>query len=239
MSSSLKKTLLILGAGVIVVILALMLRGNAKQSEQVLGDTAPTPTQVQEVTAVQEGVNPSDTKSPLSTDTSQKTSAQSMEKYTQATFTTSAGTIVIELDRAHTPHTVQNFVTLASSGFYNGTRFHRVIKDFMIQGGDPLSKDDAKQAYWGTGGPGYQFADEIESTNNNAVGTIAMANAGPNTNGSQFFINVADNSFLNTKHTVFGKVIKGYDIVEKISTTKTGPQDRPVEPITITSITLQ
>jgi cyclophilin family peptidyl-prolyl cis-trans isomerase len=230
------KTLVIIGAGIAIIILALVLRGNAKKSDS---DESPLPStpNIQQVDTIQEGNTTSpETTSPLSTDTSSK---KTMEHYTQATLTTSAGTIVIELDRERTPHTVQNFVTLASSGFYNGTRFHRVIKDFMIQGGDPLSKDDTKQAYWGTGGPGYQFADEIGSTNSNAVGTIAMANAGPNTNGSQFFINVADNSFLNTKHTVFGKVIKGYDIVEKMSTTKTGPQDRPVEPITITSITLQ
>ena len=121
---------------------------------------------------------------------------------------TNLGDIEIELFSEKVPLTVGNFTKLAGEGFYNGTKFHRVISGFMIQGGDPLSKDDASQDMWGTGGPGYNFADEIGADNSNAIGTIAMANAGPNTNGSQFFINVADNSFLNDKHTVFGKVVK-------------------------------
>jgi peptidylprolyl isomerase/peptidyl-prolyl cis-trans isomerase A (cyclophilin A) len=109
----------------------------------------------------------------------------------------------------------------------------------MIQGGDPLSKDDSAAARWGTGGPGYQFGDEIHANNRNVVGSISMANAGPNTNGSQFFINVADNSFLDTKHTVFGKVTVGLDVVKAIESTPTGPNDRPVEPMVIKSITLE
>jgi cyclophilin family peptidyl-prolyl cis-trans isomerase len=178
------------------------------------------------------------------TDTSSVSSTlpiKSLEKkmYTQATFKTTMGDIVIAFDNANTPKTVENFINLASSGFYNGTKFHRVIKDFMIQGGDPLTKDDSKQAMWGTGGPGYQFDDEIKSTNNNIKGTISMANAGPNTNGSQFFINVADNTFLNGKHTVFGHVISGYDIVEKMSNVQTAPGDRPVDPLVINSVELK
>lgn len=159
--------------------------------------------------------------------------------YTQALLKTSLGDITITLDNENTPKTVENFTKLASEGFYNKTKFHRIIKGFMIQGGDPLSKDDTQQGMWGTGGPGYTFEDEIKPTNNNDVGTIAMANAGPNTNGSQFFINVADNSFLNTKHTVFGKVTTGYDIVEKMSTVQTGPSDRPVTPVVINEIILK
>lgn len=159
--------------------------------------------------------------------------------YTQAVFKTNKGDIVITLDQENTPKTVENFTKLAESGFYNGTKFHRIIKGFMIQGGDPLSQDDSKQDSWGTGGPGYKFDDEIKSTNSNAVGTISMANAGPNTNGSQFFINVADNSFLNGKHTVFGRVTTGYDIVEKISLVATGPNDRPIDPVVITAIELK
>jgi cyclophilin family peptidyl-prolyl cis-trans isomerase len=178
------------------------------------------------------------------TDTSSVSSTlpiKSLEKkmYTQATFKTTMGDIVIAFDNANTPKTVENFINLTSSGFYNGTKFHRVIKDFMIQGGDPLTKDDSKQAMWGTGGPGYQFDDEIKSTNNNIKGTISMANAGPNTNGSQFFINVADNTFLNGKHTVFGHVISGYDIVEKMSNVQTAPGDRPVDPLVINSVELK
>jgi peptidylprolyl isomerase len=105
-----------------------------------------------------------------------------------------------------------------------------VIKDFMIQGGDPLTKDDTKMDYWGTGGPGYQFADEITTNNKNNKGTISMANSGPNTNGSQFFINTKDNNFLDTKHTVFGKVISGMDTVEAIEALQTNTSDRPMKP---------
>ena len=160
------------------------------------------------------------------------------KEITKATLHTTKGDIVIEF-AAGTPSTVANFIKLAQAGFYDGTKFHRVIKGFMIQGGDPLSKDDAKQAQWGTGGPGYQFADEIGPGNRNDIGTIAMANAGPNTNGSQFFINVSANNFLDTKHTVFGKVVAGMDAVKAIETTPTGAGDRPVEPMVITSITLE
>lgn len=156
----------------------------------------------------------------------------------QATLHTTKGDIVIEFNDA-TPKTVANFTKLAGEGFYNGTKFHRVIAGFMIQGGDPLTKDDAMMARWGTGGPGYQFADEIAAGNHNGVGTISMANAGPNTNGSQFFINVADNAFLDTKHTVFGKVVSGMEVVKAIETTPTAAGDRPVTPMVITSIELK
>ncbi len=156
------------------------------------------------------------------------------------TMNTSHGAITLELWKDKAPNTVENFMTLSKNGFYDGTRFHRVIEGFMIQGGDPLSKDTAQINRWGTGGPGYQFADEIHAENHNLPGTISMANAGPNTNGSQFFINVADNSYLDTKHTVFGKVVEGYDIVETISMVDTIPgADRPVEDVVIESIEIQ
>ena len=122
---------------------------------------------------------------------------------------------------ADAPKTTENFVKLAKEGFYDGTKFHRVIKGFMIQGGDPQTKDDALMARWGTGGPGYKFEDEIHGQNRNDVGTIAMANSGPNTNGSQFFINTAPNNFLDAKHTVFGKVIQGMDVVNAIQDVET------------------
>ena len=109
----------------------------------------------------------------------------------------------------------------------------------MIQGGDPLTKDDSKMAMWGTGGPGYSFADELGPNNKNDIGTIAMANSGPNTNGSQFFINVANNNFLDAKHTVFGRVTKGMDVVKMIENTPTNSQDRPIEAVEIKSITLE
>ncbi len=160
-------------------------------------------------------------------------------KSMNTTLHTSMGDITIKLSPETTPNTVANFTKLAESGFYNGTKFHRVIKNFMNQGGDPLSKDDSQMARWGTGGPGYQFADEITGSNNNGVGSIAMANAGPNTNGSQFFINVVDNSFLDTKHTVFGNVTEGMDIVMAINNVKIAPGDRPVEAVVIKSITIK
>ncbi len=157
----------------------------------------------------------------------------------EATFHTNKGDIQIEFSK-DTPNTVANFVKLAQAGFYDGVKFHRVIKDFMIQSGDPLSKDDSASNRWGTGGPGYSFPDEITANNHNDVGTIAMANSGPNTNGSQFFINVAANNFLDTKHTVFGKVTKGLDIVELIDNVPTDPSnDRPIDPVIISSITLK
>lgn len=157
----------------------------------------------------------------------------------KAAFTTNFGAFEIEFLPAQAPKTVENFIKLAGEGFYDGTRFHRVIKDFMIQGGDPQSKDLALQNRWGTGGPGYQFADEISGTNHNDVGTIAMANAGPNTNGSQFFINTAPNNFLDSKHTVFGKVISGMEVVKAIESNPTGPGDRPIKEVVIEKITLE
>lgn len=150
----------------------------------------------------------------------------------QTILHTNKGDITIEFSEA-TPNTVANFIKLAKEGFYDGTKFHRVIKDFMIQGGDPLTKDDAQMPYWGTGGPGYKFADEITSSNRNDIGTISMANAGPNTNGSQFFINVAPNNFLDTKHTVFGKVTAGMEVVNMIVSVATDHNDRPTEAVVI------
>ncbi len=157
------------------------------------------------------------------------TEIKNTKSMTTATITTNKGVITLELYGSDAPKTVENFKKLANEGFYNGTRFHRVIKGFMIQGGDPLSKDASMQSRWGSGGPGYSFADEIHSNNNNNIGTIAMANSGPNTNGSQFFINVGNNNFLDTKHTVFGRVTAGMEVVTAIENTKTAPGDRPLE----------
>ncbi len=152
------------------------------------------------------------------------------------TLKTNKGDIVIELYEQETPATVANFVKLAKSGFYDGVKFHRVIKGFMIQGGDPLTKEDNKAHMWGTGGPGYKFNDEITPQNSNAAGTISMANAGPNTNGSQFFINLADNHFLNPMHTVFGRVTEGMDVVEAIGLVQTNYNDRPLEAVVINGV---
>jgi len=160
------------------------------------------------------------------------------QKNMQATFNTNKGEFTIELTPDLTPKTVANFVKLAQQGFYNDTKFHRVIEGFMNQGGDPLSKDDSLKSSWGTGGPGYKFEDEITGENKNNIGTISMANSGPNTNGSQFFINVANNNFLDAKHTVFGKVVSGLDVVMNINKVATDPSDKPLEAVVIKSITL-
>ena len=161
------------------------------------------------------------------------------KKIMNAILHTNKGNITIQFFNKQAPNTVANFIKLAGENFYNGVKFHRVIKGFMIQGGDPLTKDDSKMALWGTGGPGYSFADELTATNKNDIGTISMANSGPNTNGSQFFINVVANNFLDTKHTVFGKVIFGMDVVTKIENTPTNPSDQPVSPVVIESIILK
>jgi peptidylprolyl isomerase len=151
---------------------------------------------------------------------------------------TNKGDVTIEFS-PDAPATVANFTKLAGAGFYDGTKFHRVIKDFMIQGGDPQTKDDSLMAIWGTGGPGYKFADEIHANNKNDIGTISMANSGPDTNGSQFFINTASNNFLDAKHTVFGRVTSGMDVVQLIEETPVDHSDRPVEPIIIASVSLK
>ncbi|MBL4644669.1 MAG: peptidylprolyl isomerase [Candidatus Pacebacteria bacterium] len=157
---------------------------------------------------------------------------------TIAIMSTSMGDITIALNTTDAPKTVANFVKLANEGFYDGIKFHRVIPNFMVQGGDPLTKDDSAKDRWGTGGPGYTFEDEIHANNNNAAGTISMANAGPNTNGSQFFLNVANNDFLNDKHTVFGTITDGMDVVNAIVNVPTEGADRPVDAVIINSVTI-
>ena len=149
---------------------------------------------------------------------------------TNATMQTNHGTIELELHDGDAPATVENFRKLASDGFYDGVIFHRVIPDFMIQGGDPTGT--------GSGGPGYQFEDEF---NDRKVerGALAMANAGPNTNGSQFFIVTADACpWLDGKHTVFGRVTSGMDVVDAISSVETGAGDRPQDDVRIESVTV-
>lgn len=171
------------------------------------------------------------------TDT-KKTENNMTNKNPIATIKTNLGIITIELLADKAPKTVENFVNLAGSGFYDGTRFHRVIKDFMIQGGDPLSKDVSKQQLWGTGGPGYQFADEINDVKL-VRGILAMANAGANTNGSQFFIvTTAATPWLDGKHTAFGRVTAGMDVVDKIEGTPTGVADRPTSDVIVEKVTI-
>ena len=143
---------------------------------------------------------------------------------TKVLLETTMGDITIELAE-DMPITTGNFEKLVKEGFYDGVIFHRIISGFMIQGGDPTGT--------GMGGPGYKIKDEFTDSNSNARGTLSMANAGPNTGGSQFFINLADNNFLDSKHPVFGKVIEGMDIIDKMGKVKTDPSDRPLEEIKI------
>ena len=149
---------------------------------------------------------------------------------TKVRIETSMGSIVLRLYK-DMPVTAGNFETLVRKGFYDKTILHRVIERFMIQGGDPTGT--------GTGGPGYTIKDEFNARHLNRRGTIAMANTGmPHTGGSQFFINLVDNSHLDGKHPVFGEVVEGMDIVDKISRVKTGRNDRPVKDITILKATI-
>lgn len=149
-----------------------------------------------------------------------------------AVFETTKGTFKVELNADKAPKTVENFVLLSRKGFYDGLIFHRVIDGFMIQGGDPKGN--------GTGGPGYSIPDEFSKELRHAdAGILSMANAGPNTGGSQFFITLAPTPWLDGKHAVFGKVVEGLDVVKAIGKVKTGPQDRPVENVVITKITIQ
>jgi len=158
-------------------------------------------------------------------------------KMDTATFETNYGMFKVKLLVDEMPITTDNFIKLAKKGFYDSTKFHRVISKFMIQGGDPLSKDDSQKQRWGTGGPGYQIQDEFGTMGNNK-GTIAMANAGPNTGGSQFFINLVDNHYLDDKHPVFGQVIEGLEVVEKIGKVNTGARDIPIENVIIKKVTI-
>ena len=144
------------------------------------------------------------------------------------TLRTTLGDIRIELFRDRAPKTVENFLSLARKGFYNGVLFHRVIPGFMIQGGDP--KGD------GTGGPGYTIPDEFEATlRHDGPGVLSMANAGPNTGGSQFFITLAPTAWLDGKHAIFGRVIEGQEIVDRIAQVPRDRNDRPKQPVTFTA----
>lgn len=158
-------------------------------------------------------------------------------QYSQALIKTNYGNITVKLYGADSPKTVNNFLNLAQKDFYNGTKFHRVIKDFMIQGGDPSSKG-TDTSLWGTGGPGYKFDDEFNA-HKLVAGSLAMANAGPGTNGSQFFIvTAASTPWLDRHHTNFGEVVEGMDVVKKIEAVETGTADRPAKDVIVNSIEL-
>jgi len=152
---------------------------------------------------------------------------------------TNMGDITIELFNDSRPKTAGNFSKLAKEGFYDGVKFHRVIEGFMIQGGDPLSKEDSQKDYWGTGGPGYKIEDELSAPNQNMRGTLSMANAGPNTGGSQFFINLVDNGPLDSRHSVFGKVVAGMDVVDAIGAVEVDVLEnhKPLKSVVIESVT--
>lgn len=154
-----------------------------------------------------------------------------------AVMKTSLGDIKIQLFEKATPKTVENFITLAEKNFYDGTLFHRIIPDFMIQGGDPLTKEQPKNwSVHGTGGPGYAFDDEFNN-HKNIRGRISMANSGPNTNGSQFFlITAAATDWLDGKHAVFGEIIEGMDVMVKIEKVETNGNDHPLEDVKIIDI---
>ena len=155
-----------------------------------------------------------------------------MKQGTHAHFDTSMGKFTIELFEEQAPKTVANFVQLAEKKFYDGVIFHRVISGFMIQGGDPTGT--------GRGGPGYQFADEFHpQLKHDSEGILSMANAGPNTNGSQFFITLTATPHLDRKHAVFGKVIEGMDVVKKIGKTPTKAGDRPVTDVVMKTVSIE
>ncbi|MBP2656873.1 MAG: Peptidylprolyl isomerase [Firmicutes bacterium] len=149
-----------------------------------------------------------------------------------AKFDTSMGEFKIELFEDKTPITTKNFIDLAEKEFYDGVVFHRVIADFMIQGGCPLGN--------GTGGPGYKIPDEFHpELKHDVPGILSMANAGPNTGGSQFFITLVPTPWLDNRHSVFGKVIEGMEVVEKIGVVETGRNDRPLEDVVIQKVTIE
>lgn len=162
------------------------------------------------------------TSAPLPAGTTTMATSTGSEKLVR--LETNMGNITIALDPTM-PVTAGNFESLVKKSFYDGVIFHRVIDEFMLQGGDPTGT--------GMGDPGYKIKDEFGPQNRNNRGTISMANAGPNTGGSQFFINLVNNNFLDSKHPVFGKVVEGMDVVDKIGKVKTGAGDRPVQNVTI------
>jgi cyclophilin family peptidyl-prolyl cis-trans isomerase len=173
--------------------------------------------------------------SPAQTTTTEQQPIINKKTKNMITLETSMGKIVFETYNNDAPKTVENFVTLANKGFYNGVIFHRVIKDFMIQGGDPTGT--------GMGGPGYKFADELNPNTESYKagykrGVVAMANSGPNTNGSQFFIMHTDYPLPNL-YTIFGKVVSGLEIIDAIANVKTDSNDKPLSPVTIQKVIVE
>lgn len=238
-SSIIQITLVVVGSLLLTTLLVFMINGTGS-------DSATPELQTNENGEVEDFPGPVAASDDV-TNLNDEPMSKSNESNPTATFTTSAGVITLELFADMMPVTTENFITLANDGFYDGTKFHRIIDGFMIQGGDPNSKTDDTASY-GTGGPGYTIEDEFVEGEKltNQPGTIAMANTGqPNSGGSQFFINVADNSFLDfdkqpltSRHPVFGQVVDGMDIVEALGKTPTNERDIPLEPVVVESVTI-
>ncbi|MEX1111909.1 MAG: peptidylprolyl isomerase [Candidatus Andersenbacteria bacterium] len=229
-------TNVIIGSIAIIIIVGGLLYFGSRDTGNNTQNT-PSPTQEEQL--------PNETSSPNPTPTKFPTFMRSNGNITPlmqdvtATLKTNKGDIVVTLYGSAAPTTVGNFVQLAERDFYDGTMFHRVISDFMIQGGDPHSKDPATQGMVGSGGPGYTFEDEINDRKL-VRGSLAMANSGPNTNGSQFFIVTAEETpWLDGLHTNFGEVVSGMEVVEAIEAVETGPGDQPIEPIVLEDVILQ
>lgn len=171
----------------------------------------------------------------VNSNTSEKGNYFMSNSTTVAIIKTNMGTIEIELFADQTPKTVENFVGLSEKGYYNGVIFHRVIKNFMIQGGDPTGTGRGGASFWGG-----KFEDEfVSDLKHDTPGMLSMANAGPNTNGSQFFITLVATPWLDGKHTVFGKVINGMDVVNEIGKVKTGAGDKPVNDVVMEEVTIE
>ena len=227
---STKKIWILIAVAVVVIAVAWFFLDHQYKEPKLASDLAAQQAASQTTPSVT--VNATDASGNAVTTTNNQSSVKNFMH--TVTIATNKGTIVFETYDADAPKTVQNFITLANKGFYNGTIFHRVISGFMIQGGDPTGT--------GTGGPGYKFADELNSATPSyqagyVRGTVAMANSGPNTNGSQFFIMHKDTA-LPHNYTIFGKVISGMDVVDAIAATKVDANDKPLSPVTMTSVTV-
>jgi cyclophilin family peptidyl-prolyl cis-trans isomerase len=240
-----------------IIILSLIVlagcAGPQKQSSTGLDASKATDTGVPETKAPEnnssassnQGMSSKNNQTNNQTNSMEQTNLDYVKNYTGAILKTNMGDIEVKFFADSAPETVNNFLKLADQKFYDGVKFHRVIKGFMIQGGDPLSKDDAQKNSWGTGGPGYKFADELSGKETYPQGTLAMANSGPNTNGSQFFIVTASpQAPLPPSYTVFGQVKSGLDVALKIENVKTtgsygSPADQPLEDVMINGIELK
>ena len=158
---------------------------------------------------------------------------------TKVRMETNMGVMEFELYDELVPETAGNFKKLVEEGFYDGQRFHRIIENFMVQGGDPLSKDVSNTARWGTGGPGYDIKDEfVDELKHTKKGLLSMANSGPNTGGSQFFITLVPTPHLDGKHAIFGEIVSGEDVLSEIGSVETEGADRPVKEIIVEKVSI-